>query len=178
MIRQTDVFSIGHFYKTHGVSGELAFSFTSAVFDRTASPYWVIEMEGILVPFFIQSCRIRSDASALVLLDGVGSEQEAKQFVGKEVFYPVALADEEIEEEIDVEENLSDLIGFQVTDEENGPLGKVVDVDDSTINVLLMVSDGHKDYLIPAAGDYLTRIDAEARHLWVKLPEELLKLQE
>jgi 16S rRNA processing protein RimM len=172
MIKETDVFPIGHFYKTHGTSGELAFSFTTDVFDRTASPYWVIDMDGILVPFFIQSCRIRSGSSALVRLEGIDDESQARTLVGKEVSYPVAFADDKEPEPDD----WNALTGFKVTDEARGPLGEVIAIDDSTINLLLVVSNGKKEVLIPVAGDYITGIDAEERILWVFLPGELLDL--
>ncbi len=173
MIRRDDVFLIGHFYKTHGVSGELAFSFTSDVFEQGESPYWVIDMDGILVPFFPTSCRMRSSSSALVCLDGIQTEEQARKMVGREVYYPLAFKSEFDEDDDDYHM----LVGFDVVDKNAGLLGQVVDVDDSTINVLLVISDGERELLVPIAGDFITGIDAAGHYMEVSLPDELINLQ-
>lgn len=173
MIRYDEVFPIGHFYKTHGVSGELAFAFSSDVFERGESSYWVIDMDGILVPFFPTSCRMRSSSSALVCLDGISTEEQARVMVGKEVYYPLIFMAETDEENDDYQL----LVGFDVMDRTVGSLGQVVDVDDTTINVLLVVSDGERELLIPVAGDFITGIDGERQRIDVTLPEELIHLQ-
>lgn len=173
MIKRDEVFLIGHFYKTHGVGGELAFSFTSDVFEQGESPYWVIDMDGILVPFFPTSCRMRSSSSALVCLDGIDSEVKARDMVGREVFYPSRFKPEFDEEDDDYRV----LIGLDVIDRNAGLLGQVVDVDDSTINILLVISDGSNELLVPLAGDFITGIDGKKHCINVTLPDELIHLQ-
>ena len=172
MIRRTEVFQIGHFYKTHGISGELSFSFTTDVFDRAESPYWVIDIDGVLVPFFLISCRFRSDSSALVRFEGISNEQQAKELVGKEVFYPLKFAEEDEPEE----DNLNMLVGFRVEDLSAGYLGEVMGIEDSTMNILLVVSNGDREVLIPVAGDFITGIDTKKQVINVDLPEGYLEL--
>jgi 16S rRNA processing protein RimM len=174
MIRQSEVILIGYFYKTHGVNGELAFSYTSNVFDRTKSPYWVLEMEGLLVPFYINSCHIRSNESALVCLDGINDALMAKALVGKQVYYPISYADEAID---DIEE-IPELIGYQVVDEFYGVLGNITLVDDSTLNILLIAQGDRGEVMIPVAGDFIKEVDDERKLILVCLPESLIHLQE
>lgn len=45
-------------------------------------------MDGILVPFFVEDFRYKTDTVVLVKLEDVNSEEDARMFVGKEVFYP------------------------------------------------------------------------------------------
>ena len=54
MIKKEDVFKIGQFAKPHGIKGEIALVTNSDVFDDSDDPYIVCEMDGILVPFFIE----------------------------------------------------------------------------------------------------------------------------
>ena len=70
MIRD-DVFKIGRLGKTHGVKGELSFHFTDDVFDRVDADYIFIETEGLLVPFFFEEYRFRSDETAIIKLEGI-----------------------------------------------------------------------------------------------------------
>ena len=67
-------------------------------------------------------------------------------------------------------------IGYTVIEEKFGILGKITDVDESTINVLLSVDHEGEELLIPAAEELITDADHEARTLTVSLPDGLLEL--
>ena len=68
MIRKEEVFKIGVINKPHGVKGEVSFTFTDDIFDRVDCDYLILLMDGILVPFFMEEYRFRSDNVALVKL--------------------------------------------------------------------------------------------------------------
>ena len=174
MIRKSDVFPIGKLYKPHGISGEISFGFTNDIFDRTESPYWVLEMDGILVPFFVESYRFRSDETALVRLEGVENEFQAKELSNKEVYYPLKYAGEE--EPINNENEWSFYVGFKVFEATAGYLGVVVEVDDSTLNVLFRITNDDKEYLMPVAEEFFMDINEKEREMRVQLPEGLLEL--
>ena len=55
MIKKETVYKIGKIGKPHGVNGEVSFHFDDDVFDRTEADYLILEIDGILVPFFISS---------------------------------------------------------------------------------------------------------------------------
>ena len=61
MIRRDEVYKIGRIVKPHGLKGEVSFSFSDDIFDRTDSEYLICDMDGILVPFFMEEYRFRSD---------------------------------------------------------------------------------------------------------------------
>lgn len=172
MIQRSTVVPVGHFYKTHGVNGELALSYTSTLVEEVEADCWVVDMDGILVPFFPVSFRLRGKEAALVCFDGVTTETEAKALVGKEVYFSKKYLEEVSEEDL----GWDTLIGFTVMDESAGELGTVQGIDDSTLNALLVVSDGEKETLIPLAGDFLVGIDVAASQVFVSLPEALLDL--
>ena len=173
MIRQEEVFKIGQFAKPHGIKGELSLVTNSDVLDDAEEPYIVCDMDGILVPFFVEEYRYKSDTVILVKLEDVNSEADARMFVNKEVFYPL--------DAVDADDLVGDMtwdsfIGYTITDEHQGFLGKITDVDESTINVLLRVDHEGKEILIPAAEELITDADHETRSLTVSLPEGLLEL--
>ena len=70
MIRREEVYKIGVFNKPHGIHGELSFTFTDDIFDRVEADYLICLLDGILVPFFLEEYRFRSDTTALVKLEG------------------------------------------------------------------------------------------------------------
>ena len=80
MIKKEEVFKIGVFNKPHGVKGELSFTFTDDIFDRADCEYLICLLDGIMVPFFIEEYRFRSDTTALVKLDRIDTAEQARKF--------------------------------------------------------------------------------------------------
>lgn len=173
MIKKDDVFKIGQFAKPHGVKGELALVTRSDVFDDSDDPYIVCDIDGILVPFFIETYRHKSDSVILVKLESVDSEEMAREFVNREVYYALDEA-----EESDWVEGMSwdAWIGYMVSDSRHGDLGRITDVDDSTINVLLKIDRGGEEWLLPVAEELIEAVDPVAKRLTVSVPEGLLDL--
>ncbi len=66
MIREEEVFKIGQFAKPHGIKGELSLVTNSDVLEDAEDPYIVCEMDGILVPFFVEDFRYKTDTVVLV----------------------------------------------------------------------------------------------------------------
>lgn len=171
MIRPEEVYCIGKFTRTHGVQGEMAMAFTDDVFDRTDCPYLICSMDGILVPFFIEEYRFKSDNVALIKFERIDTNEAASIFTNKEVYFPKSYA----EEAEDGEYSWQYFIGFNTEDTTYGNLGELVDVDESTVNTLFVVERSNgEEILIPAQETFIEDIDHEARLIKFKLPEGLL----
>ena len=168
MIREEDVYKIGVIGKTHGVKGELNFTFTDDVFDRVDADYLILRIDGILVPFFIDEYRFRSDDRALLILHDIDTNEKAQNLVGTEVFFPFSLSDKQKEEVI----SFNDLIGFTIDG-----IGIVTGIDDYTENILFEVkrNDG-KQILIPAVEEFVENVDYGKKIIKVQLPEGLVEL--
>ena len=67
-------------------------------------------------------------------------------------------------------------VGFEITDEEKGSIGRVLAVDQSTANALFVVETESGEVLIPVADEYITGIDHDIKIITVNLPEGLLDL--
>ena len=172
MIKVEDVYRIGLINKPHGVHGELLFSFDDDIFDRMEADYIICMMDGILVPFFFESYRFRSDSTALIKLEGIDTEQQARRMTNVEVFFPKEHA-EELE---DNELTWSYFVGFLIKDVNEGEIGKVIDVDDSTINTLFVVDHNDTEVLIPAQEDFIVDLDRKKRIITMQIPAGLLDL--
>ncbi len=174
MIRRDEVYKIGILNKPHGVRGELLFTFTDDIFDRVEAEYLVCLMDGILVPFFLEEYRFRSDSTALVKFEGVDTAEQARRFTNVEVYFPIRHADEAPADEL----TWSYFAGFRMEDTRHGHLGEVTDVDTSTINTLFVVDrgDGQGELLVPAQEAFIRDIDRTHRVITVSLPEGLLDM--
>ncbi len=173
MIKKEDVFKIGQFAKPHGIKGEIALVTNSDVFEDSEESYIVCEMDGILVPFFIEEYRYKTDTVILLKLKNVDDEKAAREFSNREVFYPVDGV-----EENDLLGNMTwdSFVGYRVVDEHHGDIGEITDVDDSTINVLLQIDHQGEELLLPAAEELILSVDPESKKLIVTVPEGLLDL--
>lgn len=170
MIKKEEVFKIGIINKPHGVKGEVSFTFTDDIFDRVEDcDYLVLLLDGILVPFFIEEYRFRSDNVALVKFEGIDSTEKARILTNVEVYYPVKFMDDQ--EEIS---SWNYFIGFRVEDVHHGCLGTVVDVDDATMNVLFVIENGDEEVLLPAHEEFILDIDRKKKILKVDIPDGLL----
>ena len=170
MIKKEEVYKIGRLGKAHGVKGELSFQFDDDVFDRVDADYLVLEVDGILVPFFMEEYRFRSDTVALVKFCDIDTQDRARQLTGSDVYFPLSLVPNDDDDSL----SLSFFVGFSLIDDTTGRnLGTIASVDDQTANILFELEDGK---LIPVNNDFITDIDKDKRLITMELPEGLLEL--
>jgi 16S rRNA processing protein RimM len=174
MIKKEEVYKIGLFNKPHGIHGELQFTFTDDIFDRTDCDYLVCLLDGIFVPFFIEEYRFRSDSTALVKLEGIDTAERARMFTNVEVYFPVKYAEEAGEGEL----SWNFFTGFLMEEIHYGMLGEITDVDTTTVNTLFVVQGEDGEILVPAREEFILGIDRKRKIITVKLPEGLLNLEE
>lgn len=164
-----DLYKIGKIGKPHGVKGEVSFHFSDDVFDRTEAEYLMLCIDGLMVPFFMEEYRFRSDETTLVKFCDIDTQERASELTGCEVFFPRNVADDD-------DDNLSwaEIIGYSLIDSATSKnVGKIASVDDSTINILFELEDGT---LIPASIELITNVDKKHKEIEIELPDGILDL--
>ena len=170
MIKQDDVYKIGRIGKPHGIKGELTMMVEDDVFDRVEGEYLILLIDGILVPFFIEDYRFRSEQSALVKFCDIDTQERASELTGCDVFFPRSLSDSDDTDTLTWQE----AIGYQVADNNSGKtLGTISYIDTSTANTLIELDNG---MLIPAAYEIIKDINTEQRLITMSLPEGLMEI--
>lgn len=173
MIRRDDVYKIGKLGKPHGVKGEITFAITDDVFDRVDADYLVLDIDGILVPFYLEEYRFKNDDNVLVKFEDIDTQEQVRAYTGCEVYFPRHLSDSD-------EENMSwaEIIGFQLVDAVSGRVVGTIDhVDDSTLNLLFEITSPEGEaLLIPANNDLIEEVDIERKMIRMAIPKGLLEL--
>ena len=170
MIKKEDVYKIGRLGKAHGVKGEVSFQFDDDIFDTADADYLILDIDGILVPFFMEEYRFRNDSLALIKFCDVDTQQRASELTGCDVYFPRSIAEEQAEGL-----SLSSLVGFDLIDANGkGKVGTIAAIDDTTQNILFELEDGT---LIPASDDLITDINTQQRQITMNIPEGLLTLR-
>lgn len=165
MIKEEEVYKIGKLGKAHGVKGEIQLQFDDDVFDRVEAEYLILRLDGIMVPFFMEEYRFKSDEVALVKFEGIDTQERARQLTGTEVFFPRELADGDESDEL----SYAQLVGFTlVNDADSKEVGTIAFIDEQTMNIMFEMEDGT---LIPASEELITDIDTENKKITVDIPQ-------
>ena len=168
MIRKEDVYKIGKLGKTHGIKGEISMQVDDDVFDRVDADYLVLELDGIMVPFFMEEYRFKTDETALIKFEGIDTQERARELTGTEVFFPRELAESDDSDEL----SYAQLVGYTVVNANTGKeVGKIEYVDEQTINIMFELEDGT---LLPASEELITDIDTTKKEITLNIPEGLL----
>lgn len=173
MIHIDSVYKIGVIGKPHGIKGEISFLCSDDVFDRVNADYLILKVDGIFVPFFIEEYRFKNNETVLIKFESIDSLEQAREFVGCEVFFSRELAQQD-------SDNLSwaQIVGFSIIDfNTNEKVGDIVEVDDTTINLLFVVKTKfNTELLIPASHQLIKDIDENKQTITIDVPHGTLDL--
>ena len=167
-----DCFLIGSIFKLHGYKGNFViynennYSFTSNKIE-----YLFIEIDHILVPFFIEKFSINKTKNILIKLEDISSETKAKKFLNLKVYLPNKYLF------IDKEKTTkNDINGFIVNDINLGFLGTIKNIDTQTSQKLIYVSKEEKEFCFPMNDHFIKSIKFEKRTIFVEIPKEIIEL--
>jgi 16S rRNA processing protein RimM len=163
--------SIGIIGKPHGVKGSIiVIPITDELEQfKTLRIISIQDQKGERQAFAIESVNIKSN-SIILKLEGINDRNRALTLKG---LYLDKDFDQSDELPID-EYYIFDLIGLKVIIGDTACLGEVIDVLTLPANDVYVVSDGAKEYLIPAIKDVIKKIDLEEEYILIEPIDGLL----
>ncbi len=172
MILSKDIFPIGKIVKTHGSKRELLFQCDSDILENDEIRFIILEIEGIYVPFFIESIRLFTADSGALILENVDTENKRKRLVGCSLF----LSKEYFHLNTNESAIIQQLVGFQLYNLQEKLIGTIKEINDTTENPLFVVSTTTDELLIPIADEFFVEIDQEQQKIILDLPDGLLDI--
>jgi 16S rRNA processing protein RimM len=169
-----DCYAIGFVLRTHGIRGGLTIQLehdSPEEFTDLESVF--VDIDSILVPFFVRSYKVRNTQSAIVEFLDVTEEAEAKELVGSQLYLPIPLASDD-----DAELPISALIGYSMVDSAQQLIGKIVGIAHIPGNDLFEIENGNREFLIPINEDWIVEIDNLSKLVEMDLPDGLLSLDD
>lgn len=166
-MKKEDCFFLGYVSRKHGYKGSVNIMLETPAKHKELA-HMFIDLNGRLVPFFIDSFRLKKENIALVKFDDVDSEKDAQKLVGKEVYLPLELLDQNQQNE------LTGLIGFQVVDAVHGNIGTVRDIFNNTAQEIFQIKNEEREFLIPITEEFIRKI--ENNTIFLQTPEGLIDL--
>lgn len=163
MISNEDVISIGRITRTHGKRGEVQCLMENEYWDNADATFLILSIDNILVPFRVLDWRGKGSDSLIFQLDRFTDELQAQQLVG----YHAYMLKSDISEENEILLTWQSLKGYRVLDTDQGELGIITDVDETTINTLITLNNNQ---LIPLHEDFIIDILQEKQQITICLP--------
>ena len=131
-----------------------------------------VEIDKLLVPFFLQSITILQKGQATIDVEDIDSQDEARQLVGKQLYLPLDVLPK-------LEGNhfyYHDIPGFLVIDKDFGEIGKVSKVQEAPAQDLLVVDCNGKEVLVPITDDSILKLDRTNKIIEVQTPAGLIDM--
>ena len=163
MISKEQVIAIGKITRTHGKRGEIQCHISNEYWENADATFLILNIDNILVPFRVLDWRGKGSDHLIFQLDNITDEQEAQRLIGAEAFMLIS----DMNQEDELLPTWQSLIGYRVVDTDQGDLGIVEEVDETTINTLITLNDGR---MIPIHEDFIIDINAEDKLLTICLP--------
>ena len=174
MINEEEVLYQGYVSRARGLAGEVEINHDSNAFLDGSSDYLVLEIDGILVPFFLEEMRPKNNYVSIVKFEYYDSADSAKCLVGSRVFYPIKHlpTDEEL-----TPFETAGISGFSVQDQHHHLVGKAVSIDDRSANILLIVeTENGREIMLPLHEDLIIDYNSKERSITLQVPEGLLEI--
>lgn len=176
MILRDELIAIGRYNKPHGVAGEISATIDVDIDTLKDLSCLVSNIDGIFVPFFVNSFRPKSQETVLLTINGIESEKEVTRLVNRDIY---ALKRDYRQESIDNDADgypLDYFIGFELRDADGKRVGEITDVDEQTENAIFIVDRDGDEIMVPATDDLIVEFDLDKKVMVMDLPQGLLDL--
>ncbi|MDM7864034.1 ribosome maturation factor RimM [Staphylococcus borealis] len=162
---------VGQIVNTHGIKGEVKVKSNSDFTETRFQPGEVLTVKhnNNEIQLTVTSYRVHKGFYMLKFKD-INNINEVEQYKGDFLYQ------ERDHEDIELAENefyYSDIIGCTVFDDEETPIGRVINIFETGANDVWVVK-GDKEYLIPYIADVVKAIDIENKTIHITPMEGLL----
>jgi len=173
MFLKEECFRLGSIARMHGYKGEVSiFLDVDNPNDYKELESVFVEIDGKLVPFFLEHLFIRNKGFAVAKFETVNSEQQAQRLLKCPLYLPLEILPETEGNEF----YYFEIEGFQVIDENFGEVGIVEKVIDLSGNPIIQIMAGDKEVLLPNQDQFIQEVDKTNKILRTKAPEGLIEM--
>ncbi|MDC0571226.1 ribosome maturation factor RimM [Flavobacteriaceae bacterium] len=172
-MKKEDCFYLGKIVKKYSFKGEILAKLDTDqpdIYENLDALF--IEVSNSLIPYFVEKSQLHKSNLLRLKLEDVTSEGDADALLKKDLYLPLDLLPK-------LEGNafyFHEIIGFQVIDENFGPVGQITGVNDSTTQALFEIDHHGKEVLIPINDNIINSLDRTVKTVLVKTPPGLIDL--
>ena len=170
---KSECFYLGRVTKKYSFKGEVIIKLDTdepEIYQNLDAVF--LEIGKDLLPFFIEKSSFQRGSELRVRFEDVKTEQDADAILKKEVYLPLEFLPKLTGNKFYFHE----VIGFSLVDVNQGKIGTIESINDSTAQALFIVSDGEKQVLVPMVDDFMKKVDRKNREVVVETPEGLIEM--
>ncbi len=162
--------SIGKIVASFGVKGDLILQhhLGKKTSLKGLEALFVEMIKGEMLPYFIQSAKIKSEDEIYLKLEGVDTKEAAQQLRQKEIWLT-----EEVFLKYAAKSSILSLLGYRLIDD-GVDRGAILEIIEQPHQMLARIDLQGKEALIPLHGQTLDKIDKKKKEVHVVLPDGLL----
>jgi len=172
-MHKKDCFYLGKIVRKHSFKGEVVIKLDTdepELYQNLESVF--VLLGGNLIPFFIDESLLQKGNQLRVRFEDVDSEQDADNILGSGIYMPLTMLPK-------LDGNkfyFHEVIGFEVEDVNEGYVGIIDGINDSTAQALFEIKNGDQEILIPMIDPFIVKIDRENNKVVVNTPEGLIDM--
>ena len=169
-MRKEDCYFLGKITRKHGLQGYVVLRLDTdqpEIYNQMESIF--VDINGLLVPFFIDKQAWRKEDAKLLLFKN-STEAMVEQLIGKDVYMPLSTLPELTGNQFYYHE----VIGYTVYDCEETNYGVIQSVNDFTAQHYFVLKLNGKDVVVPIIKDWIMEVNREEKFIKMNLPEGLI----
>lgn len=172
-MRKKDCFYLGKIAKKFSFKGEvLVFLDTDEPELYTELESMFVDINGHLVPFFIEKASLHKEKFLRTQFEDIDSEDAADDIVGKDVYLPLAMLPK-------LEGNkfyYHEVEGFQAIDQRLGNFGTILRIVDNGVQALFEIENGDAIILVPVIDEFIIEVNRADKSILFNTPNGLIDL--
>ena len=168
-----DCFYLGKITKKYSFKGELIINLDTdepEIYEDLKSIF--ININGKLIPFFIEKSTFQKKSTLRIKFEDVNSEEEASSMINKEAYLPL----EDLPKLKGKKFYYHEIIGYNVVDSNYGDIGLIIKVDDKSLQSIFVVENKGKQILIPINDNIIETINRKNKTIYISAPNGLIDL--
>ena len=165
-MKKPDLQYLGEFIKLFSFKGEIVlYSDNTISFIENLDTIF-IDIDGAFVPFRIKKSKSHKKNIFRVLLEGIGSESQARDFLKKSVYI----------DKLENQDNINNIVDNFNVYNNNEYLGIVISTINKTGQTIIEVKMKEKIVLIPFVDEFIVEINYDLNKIHMILPDGLLDI--
>lgn len=165
-MKKPDLQYLGEFIKLFSFKGEIILYSDNTISLIENLDTIFIDIDGAFVPFQIKKSKSHKKNIFRVLLEGISSESEAKDFIKKSVYI----------NKLENQDNINNIVDNFNVYNNNEYLGIVISTTNKTGQTIIEVKMKEKIVLIPFVDEFIVEINYDLNKIDMILPDGLLDI--
>nr|WP_298006127.1 ribosome maturation factor RimM [uncultured Flavobacterium sp.] len=172
-MRKKDCFYLGKIARKFSFKGEvLVYLDTDEPEMYTELESMFVDINGHLIPFFIEKASLHKDKFLRTHFEDVDSEEAADDIVGKDVYLPLTMLPELDGNKFYYHE----VEGFTAIDQRLGDFGIIQKISDNGLQALFEIEKDGATILVPVIDEFIIEVNRKNKSILFNTPAGLIDL--